>query len=133
MVAPAIGFNVAPNKNQANGPATLEFGDIVSHYGNCWNSAVNAFIAPITGLYSFHLSIMNYNDKKTAFVKLMHEDKEIQVAYAHGHGDHHTSTASAVVKVNKGEHVYARLMHGTVHSSSTHHWSSFVGFLVQKM
>ena len=133
MVAPAIGFNVALNKNQANAPATIEFGDIVSHYGNCWNSATNTFIAPITGLYSFHLNIMNYNDRKTAWAKIMHENKELQRAYTHGHGIHHTGSASAVVKVNKGEHVYVRLMQGTIHSGPSYHWSSFVGFLVQKM
>ena len=133
MAAPAIGFTVALTKDQSNGPATIEFGLIIGHYGNCWNNATNTFIAPITGLYAFHVTFMNNSEKKTTWVKLMHENKEVHRAYVQGDGKYQTSTASAVVIVNKGEHVYARLMAGTIHSDSGYHWTNFVGFLVQKM
>ena len=77
--------------------------------------------------------IMNFNDRKTAWAKLMHEHKELQRAYADGHGTYNSASAAAVVRVNKGEQVYARLMAGTVHSGSNYHYTSFVGFLVLKL
>ena len=72
------------------------------------------------------------SNRKHTWVHLMHENKILQKGHANEHGNHHQSTASAVVKVNKGEHVYGRLDLGIIYSNG-HYWCHFVGFLVQKM
>ena len=124
-----IGFDVGLSKSQSTSPATMEFYDIINHYGQCWNSATNMFVAPITGLYSFQLTLMNPAGTSTTWAQLMHENRIVQKAYASGGGPHNIGVAAAVLKVNKGEHVYVRLMHGTAHSNGDH-WTNFVGYLI---
>ena len=85
-------------------------------------------------MYSFQLTILSHggNKSKDTWVELMHENKILQRAVTNGHGAHHHSSASAVVKVNKGEHVYGHLTRGILHSN-TLYWCNLVGFLVRKM
>ena len=130
--APAIGFHVALSRDKSNPPSNIEFNVVLHHYGNCWNSGTKMFVAPVTGMYSFQLTIMNHNNKVSTWVELMHENKILQRAYANGHGAYHQTTASAVVKVNKGEHVYGRLSSGILHSN-LYYWCNLVGFLVKKL
>ena len=129
---PAIGFHVALSHDMSTARGDIGFNVVLHHYGNCWNGAIKKFVAPVTGMYSFQLTIMNHNNKVSTWVQLMHGNQLLQRAYADGHGNHHQTTASAVVKVNKGEQVYGRLERGILHSNAFY-WCNFVGFLVKKM
>ena len=132
--APAIGFHVALSHDKSNPPSNIEFDVVLHHYGNCWNSGTKMFVAPVTGMYSFQLTILNHYARQAmdTWAVLMYETKILQRTHANGHGSHHHSSASAVVKVNKGEHVYARLTRGVLHSNG-YYWCNLVGFLVKKM
>ena len=59
----------------------------------------------------------------------MYENQRLQKA--HGEGANNAYTATAVVKVNKGEHVYVRHMGGQAYSNGQY-WTNFVGYLIQK-
>ena len=87
--------------DKSNPPSNIEFDVVLHHYGNCWNRSSKMFVAPVTGMYSFQLTILTPNNKVATFVQLMHDNKILQRAYANRHGPHHQTTASAVVKVNK--------------------------------
>ena len=89
------------------------------------------FVAPITGLYSFQLTVMNNPGSKRAWAELKLENRILQIANGHG-AAYNIGIASAVVKVNKGEHVYAYLKEGVVWSDGGH-WTNFVGHLVTAM
>ena len=72
------------------------------------------------------------NDSKHHTLASLFLDKTIlQTAFAPGDAHGNGGTASAVVKVNKGQHVYGFLHSGHLHSGNNH-WSHFVGFLLQK-
>ena len=64
---PAIGFHVALCGDKSNPPSNIEFDVVLRHYGKCWNRASKMFVAPVTGMYSFLLTIMNHN-------KVCHEE-----------------------------------------------------------
>ena len=132
QVTPAVGFHVGLSRDKSNPPSNIEFDVVLHHYGNCWNRASKMFVAPVTGMYSFQLTILTPNNKVDTWVQLMHDNKILQRAYANGHGPHHQATASAVVKVNKGGHVYGRLTYGKIHSNG-YYWCNLVGFLVKKI
>ena len=129
QVTPAVGFHMAVSRDKSNPPSNIEFDVVLRHYGNCWNGASKMFVAPVTGMYSFQLTIMKSYHKKATSVHLMHENKVLQRAYADGQGPYLQTTASAMVKVNKGEH-YGRLASGILHSNGNY-WCNLVGFFVK--
>ena len=133
VVKPAaiVGFHVARSRNLINAPTIVEFDSIINHYGNCWNSTTNMFVAPVTGFYSFQMTIMNHNTGQSWAV-IMHGNKALQKAYCAPHGAFHQSSAAAVVKVNKGETVYVRLLSGKLHSNNQK-WIHFAGFLIHQI
>ena len=131
LTTPTVGFNVGLSKNQVNPPATIEFDSVINHYGNCWNNSTHMFVAPVTGFYWFQMTIMNLETAET-WAALMHGNKVLQRTYCAPHGTYHSSTGTAVAKVNKGETVLVRLMSGKVHSHG-YHWTNFVGFLIHQI
>ena len=111
----------------------MEFDAIIHHYGNCWNSSIKMFVAPTTGLYAFHFTLLSGGTTApNNQAQIMYENQRLQKAHADHHGAHNTYTAAAVVKVNKGEHVYVRLMLGQAYSNGQY-WTNFVGYLIQKI
>ena len=92
------------------------------------------FVAPTTGLYAFHFTLLSGGTTAAAYnqAQIMYENHRLQKAHADHHGDHNAYTAAAVVKVNKGEHVYVRLMLGKAYSNEQY-WTNFVGYLIQKI
>ena len=111
----------------------MEFDVIIHHYGNCWNSSIKMFVAPTTGLYAFHFTLLSGGTTAAAYnqAQIMYENQCLQKAHADHHGDHNAYTAAAF-KVNKGEHVYVRLMLGKAFSNEQY-WTNFVGYLIQKI
>ena len=88
------------------------------------------FVAPVSGLYSFTLTIMN-KDRNQAWASIYMDQTRLQKTFAPGDEHGNEGTASEVVKVNKGQHVYANLDRGHLYSD-VNQWSHFVGFLLQK-
>ena len=130
--APPTGFHVALSHPQSL-HSTVAFDSIISHYGNCWNSNSKMFEAPVTGLYSFHVTIMNHNTQLTAWAEILHGNKIVQRVHsdqAHGPASYDTGSASALIRVMKGENVSVILRYGRLYSDKRD-WIHFVGFLVQ--
>ena len=130
-MSPIIGFNVKLSTDQNNAPAKINFDTIVSNYGNGWNNASHEFVAPVAGFYWFQTTIINGGTTRAA-VALIHGSKELQRAESDAHNQHHSSTATAVTKMIRGEKVYVRLLSGTAHKD-TYGWPHFVGFLIQQI
>ena len=125
-----MAFHVALTKSQSSN-GKVEFDKIISNHGNCWNSITDTFKAPTKGLYCFTLTIMNGN-KTYVYGRIMRENSNLQSTRVDGSHYFNMGTASAVVLLGAGEHVYAEVEHGILYSDSTL-YTHFVGFLIQKV
>ena len=127
---PVVAFHVALSKSQSDAGKVV-FDKIISNHGNCWNSVTHTFKTPVKGLYFFTVTIMNA-DKRQTYVRIMREKDNVQLTRADGAHRYNMATASAVLLLNAGEHVYAKFHHGVIYSDHTQ-YTHFVGYLIQKV
>ena len=128
---PIVAFHVTLNHPKSNPPSVIRFNRVLYHYGNCWNPVTHVFVAPVSGQYFFTMTILN-TGRNLAWASMYLDKRVLQRAYAPGDEHGNEGTASAVVKVNKGQHVYGYLDRGHLYSDG-HQWSHFVGFLLQRL
>ena len=122
----AVGFHVAISVSSLNAPKIILFDEILYNSGNGWNQSTHKFVAPVRGLYSFTLTVLNeQNNKLYASIKI--QDRNIQSAHAAGDQHGNSATASVVVELNKNQEVSASVDIGQMHGNS---WTHFVGFLI---
>ena len=123
----AVGFHVAITSVSLNAPKTIPFNKILQNSGNGWNQATHKFVAPVGGLYSFTLTVLNQlNNELYAFIKI--QGRNIQGAYAVGGQHGNSGTASILVELNKNQEVSASIDKGQMHGNG---WTHFVGFLIR--
>ena len=109
----------------------INFNSVRASYGGGWQTSSKRFVAPCAGLYWFQLSVMNGAKGQTVYAQLMHGSSTIlQKVWVDGHGIWHLSTAVAVVRMNKGSYVWAKLNSGTAFSNSNY-WTNLVGHRIQ--
>ena len=126
-----MAFHVALSGTQS-AAGKVVFDKIISNYGNCWNSVTHTFKAPVKGLYFFTVTIMNGN-KEQIYVKIMRGKSILQYARADGAHLYNMGTASVVVLLNAGEHVYGQKSHHGIVHGPTAQYPHFVGYLIQKI
>ena len=76
---------------------------------------------------------MNHNTQLTAWAEILHDNIVVQRVHsdqAHGPASYDTGSASALIRVMKGQSVSVRLRYGRLYSDNRD-WIHFVGFLVQ--
>ena len=121
-----VGFHVAITSWVLNESTTIPFNRILYNSGNGWNQSTHKFVAPVRGLYSFTLTVLNQkNYYLYASIKI--QGREIQRAFAAGDQHGNSGTASVVVELNKNQEVSASVDIGQMHGNS---WTHFVGFLI---
>ena len=130
MTRPAVGFQAALGKRHTPS-SKIAFDKVFYNYGNHWNNVTHTFKAPVKGLYSFTLTIMNGNRILPAWAQISRGDVSIQRCWARDFGDEATATAALVL--NAGELVSAKHGGGIIDSNDHDHWTHFVGYLVHKV
>ena len=121
-----VGFHVAISVSSLNAAKTIPFNRILYNSGNGWNQSTHKFVAPVRGLYSFTLTVLNQqNNYLSASIKI--QGSKIQGAFAAGDQHGNSGTASVVVELNKNQEVSASVDIGQMHGNS---WTHFVGFLI---
>ena len=83
------------------------------------------------GLYFFTVTIMN-SGKLQIYVQIMRGSSKLQIARADGAHLYNMGTASVVVLLNAGEHVYAKFHHGVLYSNQAL-YTHFVGYLIHEV
>ena len=122
----AVGFHVAFTSRSSNAPKTIPFDKILYNSGNGWNQPTHKFVAPVRGLYSFTLTVLNERSNEL-FASIHVQGRHIQGAFAAGDQHGNSGTASVVVELNKNQEVSASVDIGQMHGNS---WTHFVGFLI---
>ena len=122
----SVGFHVAISGSSIHAPKTIPFDRILHNSGNGWNRYTHNFRAPVRGLYSFTLTVLNEgNNELYAYIKI--QGKNTQGAYAADDQHANSGTASVVVELNKSQYVSAYISIGQMHGND---WTHFVGFLI---
>ena len=89
-------------------------------------------MAPVHGVYVFHLNIMKNGKQDFAVVGIMKNTSLVQQAYVAYAGNqystHRSSSASAVVQMKKGDSVYCKLTRGQLNGDLG--YPHFVGYLL---
>ena len=128
---PVVAFHVALSVTQS-AAGKVVFDKIISNHGNCWNSVTHTFKAPVKGLYFFTVTIMNAN-KQQIYVHIMRGNSNLQYTRADGAHPYNMGTASVVVLLNAGEHVYCqKTQHGVIQGPGNQ-YPHFMGYLIQKI
>jgi len=112
----------------ANQP--IVFDRVVTNVGSAYNPHVGVFTAPVSGIYVFSVSLLNYQGHTTGY-QLRKNNDFISNIYLHApDASHHESTSQTVViQLTKGDDVTLRNMHvdEVLRGDS---YSTFAGFLV---
>ena len=125
----AVGFHVKILTWSLGGPKIIPFNQILQNSGNGWNQSTHKFVAPVRGLYSFTLTVLNERSNEL-FASIHVQGRNIQGGYAAGDRHGNSGTASVVVELNKDQEVSAFLDKGHMHGNN---WTHFTGFLIQAL
>ena len=129
-ITPVVGFHVALSKIWS-GSGKVQFDKIISNYGHGWNNITHVFNVPTKGLYFLILTVMN-REGSSAYSWLMRGSTRVALAYAAAANPYNVGTATTVLLLDAGEHVYAQHGRGKLNSANPQHYTYLAGFLVKK-
>ncbi|XP_052783266.1 complement C1q-like protein 4 [Mya arenaria] len=99
-----LSADVCPGAHQI-----LVFDILVTNVGRAYNAHDGAFVVPVNGTYVFAVSLFSQGNKFVCVELVVNGDVKGEVfADSEEINDYHSSSASIVVDVNVGDHVYVR-------------------------
>jgi len=112
----------------ANQPVV--FDRVVTNVGNAYNPHVGVFTAPVSGIYVFSVSLLNYPGHTTNY-HLNKNNDVISAIYLHAPdaGHHEATSQTVVLQLTKGDDVTLRNM-SPDESLRGYNYCTFAGFLV---
>ena len=117
-----IGFHVKMKAHHKTEAGNVEFATMTYNVGGGWDPFSHQFIAPVSGMYAFHLTA--YRWTAGPLVYIMHQSEQLQ-RLSTGATEQSTS-GSAVLHVNRGNHVYVRLASGSLWGQDTTHLTGYL-------
>ena len=111
----------------------MPFNKIVLNFGGAWDTLTNMFIAPVKGMYAFHLTIQKTEvTDNDLTVHIMHEFDIISGAHVNSATSGGTGSSTALIELDLLSRVYAQVYHGPIQSTSWYGVGSvqFTGFLL---
>ncbi|KAL3848260.1 hypothetical protein ACJMK2_019129 [Sinanodonta woodiana] len=112
---------------------TIIFDSVVTNIGAGYHAHTGIFIAPVHGLYVFHVTAMS-SPRKDQFLELVKDGNVIQYVYpdADGATDFMSASMTVPLEVEKGGEVWVRTSGGmgTIHGNYA---TFFTGFLIHSM
>ena len=108
---------------------TIEFDHIITNIGNAYNGVSGVFTVPITGIYQFSTTMLQYSSTNI-HTQLM--KNTISVGQNYGNSNRASATQTVIVSGQKGDIVYVRHHEGIGSTQVIHGggYSSFSGFLI---
>ena len=130
---PAIGFSAYPGQSRTYPGASFEpaiFDVNITNPVSSYDPISSSFTCPITGLYTFSLTIFNQLDLY-ASIKVNIDDLEIGSVYADEGQGQQQSGVTVVVECGAGQRVWLETCCSQQSSLSSFKYNSFSGFLIQ--
>ncbi len=100
-----VGFSATLSSNtNLEVDDTFIFDEVLTNYGNAYDSSTGLFTSPMHGLYEFNLFFMKTTSSDQININLQHNGIIMCKALADD-GDYHLSGCSAVIELNVGDTV----------------------------
>ena len=108
----------------------IVFDRVVTNVGNAYNPHVGVFTAPVTGIYGFSVSLIDYMGHTNEYKFYKNNDAISRIFLHAPDAGHHESTSQTIVlQLSKGDDVTLRNMYGD-ESLRGDNYCSFAGFVV---
>lgn len=108
----------------------LKFDNVLTNVGAGYNAQTGIFTAPVSGVYSFFLSIMSANARGSIFIAVVKDGSALDVVYAEGQSDNNDQGSTQVTThLQSGQQVWARQQSGDAVRGSW--WTVFTGYMIQ--
>ena len=93
----------------------MPFNRIILDFGSAWNSFTNMFVAPVKGVYAFHLNIVKaHYTNNGLYVHIMKDAVRISAAHVTTSLAYGTGSSTALIELERQNNVYAQVTHGPV-------------------
>ncbi len=127
-----VGFSATLSSNtDMELDETLIFDNVLTNYGNAYNSSTGSFIAPMHGLYEFSLFYMKTTSSDQINLFLLQNGSSRCGGVANDSGGFETSSCSAFLELNVGDIVAVHCGNaGPVTIYGNKQYSGFNGHLV---
>ncbi|KAM4546015.1 complement C1q tumor necrosis factor-related protein 3-like [Odontesthes bonariensis] len=110
--------------------STLVFRHVVTNIGNAYNQHTGIFTAPVKGAYHFEWYIYGNGGHEPAGAVLMRNGARIFLAYEHQPSHVTSSSNSATLLLESGDHVFVQQwFHTKIYDNENHH-ITFSGHLL---
>ncbi|PVD23793.1 hypothetical protein C0Q70_17067 [Pomacea canaliculata] len=119
------------NNGIALGPhQVLKFDSVVTNIGAGYSVQTGIFTAPVSGVYSFFLTIMSTNAHGNVHVALVRDGTALDVVFAEGQSDVYDQGSTQVTThLRSGQQVWARQNNGDAVRGGW--WTIFTGYMMQ--
>ncbi|XP_077565282.1 caprin-2 [Stigmatopora nigra] len=127
-----VAFTATRTANFAPGnlDQPIVFDQLLSNFGEMFDTRIGYFTCPVNGYYVFMFHILKLAGNVPLYINLMCNQEVIVSAYANDAApDHVTASNHAILPLFQGDQVWLRLHRGAIYGS-TWKYSTFSGFLL---
>ena len=124
-----IGFHVQ-RVTRFGASGTIPFNRVVTNYGGMWDTLSYMFMAPVKGIYVFHVNIVQQSRRGNTNAAIVRDGTIIAFAHVYSEIDFGSSSASVVLELEAYNRVYVRLEAGYLEAWSPYGINGFSGFLL---
>ncbi|XP_052808943.1 heavy metal-binding protein HIP-like [Mya arenaria] len=109
---------------------SIKFDNVVTNVGQAYNHVLGAFLAPVSGIYVFSVTLFAYPGHTTEH-DIMKNNVFISRLYMQAPSGYETASQTFILQLDKGDdvNVLNMLSDKAIHGG---HYSTFAGFLLQQ-
>lgn len=111
---------------------SIPFDRVLTNIGNGYHSTSGIFIAPVTGIYVFSLTMLSFGDAQASYRLLMNGSVVVPIYHQPAAGGYDTAGVTVVLQLARGDDICVanNIVNNHVHGNNL---SSFAGFLLQEI
>jgi len=124
-----VAFMSALTHNLQGTTQCVVFDKVVTNEGSAYQSTTGNFIAPSSGVYAFNLHVQTCRRNSDSAIQIMRNQDAIAATIAdEALYESISASASAVLRLDIGDAVWVRLVHGTLNGGPSPYKTTFSGF-----
>ncbi|XP_061188139.1 uncharacterized protein LOC133196238 [Saccostrea echinata] len=125
-----VGFTaVVTSSNTGWNSGTLVFPAVITNIGVGYNSSTGVFTAPFDGNYVFFLTVLEYSNQYSAVDIVLNGISKVR-SIGDSNAKYQTGVNLVVLRLQRGDRVWARYFNGRGYYSATIPTTTFSGFIL---